>query len=100
VSRPAGVDQLLGEVRAELERAVAKFPTWPTDPLHAAGVVGEEAGELYKAVLQRVYEPHKASIEDVRAEAIQTAAMAVRFLLSVDRYEFQRCAQHEQGRAE
>lgn len=26
------------DVKAELDRAVAKFPTWPTDPLHAVAV--------------------------------------------------------------
>ena len=28
----------------ELDRAIAKFPTWPTDPLHALAVLGEEFG--------------------------------------------------------
>jgi hypothetical protein len=31
-------------VLAELDRATRKFPTWPTDPLHAVAVLGEEAG--------------------------------------------------------
>lgn len=31
---------------AEVERAVAKFPTWPTDAMHALAVLGEEVGEL------------------------------------------------------
>ncbi len=87
---------VVGEIMAEIDRAVAKFPTWPTDPLHAVGVVGEEFGELGKAVLQQVYEPHKNSPGDVRKEAVQTAAMAIRFLLSIDTYEFSKGVQHEQ----
>lgn len=83
-----GGQAMLSAVLAELARAVDKFPTWPTDPLHAIAVLGEEFGELTKAVLQSVYEPHKVQAGDVRSEAIQTAAMALRFLMSLDRYRF------------
>lgn len=84
------------DVLAEVERATRKFPTWPTDPLHAVAVLGEEFGELTKAVLQTVYEPHKVKDGELRTEAVQTAAMALRFLSSLGRYEFARCEQHEQ----
>ncbi|MFA7662912.1 MAG: hypothetical protein WCX88_03270, partial [Patescibacteria group bacterium] len=80
----------------ELERARRKFPTWPNDPLHAVGVVGEEFGELTKAVLQHTYEPQKSSLDDVRSESIQTAAMALRFFVSLRTYQFAACAQHMQ----
>lgn len=85
------------EIDAELFRAIKKFPTWPTDPLHALAVLGEEFGELTKAVLQLTYEPNKATATDVRLEAIQTAAMALRFAESLDVYVYERCEQHEQG---
>lgn len=81
----------------EVEKATRKFPTWPTDPLHALAVLQEEVGELTKEVVQFTYEPHKSSLVAVRVEAIQTAAMALRFLMSLDRYEFQRRAQHSQN---
>lgn len=90
------IGAVLATVRAELDRAVAKFPTWPTDPLHAIGVVQEEAGELAKAVLQAVYEPHKSGPTQVFEEAVQTAAMAVRFLLSSARYIYVPGEQHTQ----
>ena len=32
-------DNVISEVLEEVERATSKFPTWPTDPLHAAGVL-------------------------------------------------------------
>lgn len=86
------VEQVLNEVK----RATVKFPTWPTDPLHALAVLGEEYGELNKAMLQLVYEPHMTSADEVRKEAIQTAAMALRLVMSLDRYEYRRCEQHEQ----
>lgn len=88
----------IGEaVAAELARAVNKFPTWPTDPLHALAVLGEEFGELTKAMLQLTYEPQKTSAAAVRTEAIQTAAMAMRLAMSLGRYEYRQCPQHVQG---
>lgn len=86
----------LNAVCEELEKAIAKFPTWPTDPLHALAVLGEEYGELNKAMLQLVYEPHKTSAEEVRMEAIQTAAMAIRLIASLETYTYVRAAQHKQ----
>ena len=81
----------------EVVRAARKFPTWPTDPLHAVAVLGEEFGELTQATLQTIYEPHKSDVDAVRAEAIQTAAMALRFVMSIDRYNFLPCPQHSQA---
>ncbi len=83
-------------VKAELTRAITKFPTWPTDPFHALAVLGEEVGELTQAVLQTVYEPGKSDFDDVRKEAVQVAAMAIRFIRSLDVYKFQKGEHHEQ----
>lgn len=90
---------LAAEILAEVTRATDKFPTWPTDPLHALAVLGEEFGELTKDVLQSVYEPHKTTRENVRKEAIQTAAMALRFAASLDLYDYRPGTQHSQCRA-
>lgn len=87
---------ILDTVVKEIESATEKFPTWPTDPLHAVAVLGEEYGELQKAVLQFVYEPKKSSREHIEEEAIQTAAMAIRFLLSLNEYSYLGSQQHEQ----
>lgn len=87
---------VIGAVYHELSRAIAKFPTWPTDPLHALAVLGEEFGELTKDVLQMAYEPGKTSAENVRKEAIQTAAMALRFVASIDAYIYKAGEQHRQ----
>lgn len=81
----------------EVGRATYKFPTWPTDPLHALAVLQEEVGELTKEVVQLTYEPHKTNMEAVRREAVQTAAMALRFLMSLDSYVFEAGAQHSQN---
>lgn len=84
------------EVLAEVARATAKFPTWPTDPLHAVAVLGEEFGELTKDMLQLTYEPLKTDTAKVRTEALQTAAMALRLFVSLDRYEYRPSVQHSQ----
>lgn len=100
-------------ILAEVDWATKKFPTWPTDPIHAAAVLAEEAGELQKACLEATYEPGKtrrtfdtippmdlpaAGPDFVRKEAVQTGAMAIRFLMSLEKYAFTRCPQHEQER--
>lgn len=97
LSAPMHPVPVVEDVLAELKRATAKFPTWPTDPLHAMGVLHEEVGELAKAVLQLVYEPHKSTFSDVHAEAVQAAAMALRFLMSLDNYTWLPCEQHSQS---
>lgn len=88
---------IVDQITAEVERATVKFPTWPTDPLHALAVLGEEYGELTKAMLQLTYEPHKTSPEEVKIEAIQTAAMSLRLAMSLDRYEYRHGDQHKQN---
>ena len=50
---------VMQEIQDEITRAVVKFPTWPTDPLHAVAVLNEEVGELNKALLQMTYERDK-----------------------------------------
>lgn len=87
---------IIREVICELERATKKFPTWPTDPLHALAVLGEEFGELTKATLQMTYEPHKVTRAELRLEALQTAAMALRFAASLDVYACKKSEQHQQ----
>ena len=87
---------VIDEVMLELQRATKKYPTWPTDPLHALAVLGEEFGELNKAMLQYTYEPHKSSRADIREEAIQTAAMALRLAMSLSEYDYEPGPQHKQ----
>ena len=87
----------LEHIMVEIHQSMEKYPTWPTDPIHALAVLGEEYGELTKDVLQMTYEPHKSSIQNVRTEAIQTAAMAIRFVMSLDKYEYTALKQHTQS---
>lgn len=88
---------IIDDVLNELERACTKFPEWPTDPLHALAVLGEEFGELTREMLQMTYQPSKTSRERIKEEAIQTAAMAIRLLASLNRYTYYPSAQHRQN---
>jgi len=66
---------------AELKKAEEKHPNWPSDPIHAAAIVAEEAGELVQASLDTTYSG--GSQDRMRAEASQVAAMGLRFLANL-----------------
>lgn len=93
----ASPSDLLRSVMAEVERASSLFPEWPTDPLHAFAILNEEAGELDRAIVQRCYKEHKSKEGDVEEEAVQVAAMALRFIMSLKHYEYKPAAQHDQS---
>jgi NTP pyrophosphatase (non-canonical NTP hydrolase) len=69
-------------IQHEFEKAEHKFPGFPIDPVHAAAVLQEEAGELVQATLQLTYE--NGSIDAVKKEAAQVGAMAIRFLVNLE----------------
>ena len=89
-------EEAMNLIAAEVIKATLKFPTWPTRVIDACAIVGEEAGELTKACLQSTYEQDKSGLDEIRMEAIQTGAMAVRFLMSLHRYDFTPGDQHDQ----
>jgi hypothetical protein len=82
------VESIISDVLAELERARSMWPHWPVDPIHAAAVVSEEAGELVQAANDYSYSG--GDIERMRAEATQTTAMGLRFLAGLAAYERRR----------
>jgi NTP pyrophosphatase (non-canonical NTP hydrolase) len=90
------LQSVLDDVLREHAAALRKFPSWPTDPLHAVAVVQEEVGELTQAVLQTIYEPAKSNPSHVAKEAVQAAAMALRFLVGLNHYEYVRADEHDQ----
>ena len=65
-------------VQIELQRAEEIHPNFPKDMFQQLAIMQEEAGEVTKAVLD--YHFGKDTIEHVREELIQTAAMCVRML--------------------
>lgn len=73
-------------IEKELELARLHHPNWYADPIHASAVIAEESGELTQAALQFTYE--KGNSSDMLNEAIQVAAMAIRFIENFDGYRY------------
>lgn len=73
------MDLIIEEILTELRRAEKKFPYWPFDVIHCAAIVNEESGELIRASLRYSYE-NSGTVQEMKTEAIQTAAMCIRFL--------------------
>ena len=65
-------------IDSELKRAETKHPNWPEDMFRQLAIMNEEAGEVTKAVLHYHYEG--GTIDHVKEELIQTAAMCMRML--------------------
>lgn len=85
--------EALREIGAELDRARELHSAWPTDQIHAAAIVCEESGELIRAAVNHKYQrglhkvealraiAQKLTEDEMRKEAIHTAATAIRFLV-------------------
>jgi len=78
-------EKIISDIFDELRTAEKNFPGWPDNEFEGAAVLGEEFGELQQALLQHKYDGR--SYEAVRIEAIQTAAMAIRFCLNMKESE-------------
>jgi len=78
ITEYAAVDAML----QELERARVKHPQWPTNTLEQVAIMAGESGECLQAALHFV--EGRGDIERVRAEAIQTGAMAIRVLMNLE----------------
>jgi len=72
----------------ELLKAQEKHPNWPTDKIHCAAILGEEAGELLQSSIDYEYAGNSFSKrthhENMIIEAAQTGAMAIRFLMNME----------------
>ncbi|EOI7793727.1 TPA: hypothetical protein ACGIZ8_002846 [Yersinia enterocolitica] len=73
------------EIIDEAIRASSIHPDWPTDALHAVSILSEKSGDLTDAAVN--YHYHDGDLEAVRHEATQVGALALRVLLSIDKYK-------------
>lgn len=65
-----------------LEDAHMKHPNWPENINKQTLIIIEEAGEVAKAVLK--YQDEGGTLEDVKAELHETAAMCLRMLNDIN----------------
>lgn len=78
------LDGLLVAIIDELIAAEDQYPNWPTNLVEQAAIVIEEAGELLQAANNIHHSQKDSTAHDLRREAVQTAAMAIRFALNID----------------
>ena len=96
------LDVVLADICAELSRAKAKHPLWPTDLIHMVGIITEEVGEAMQDAIDLTYwrysgAPGYGSEAEaklhryicLRAELVQVGAMAVRALLALNSISLQ-----------
>ena len=70
--------QIYNPIDAELKRAESIYPDYPKDMFRQLAIMQEEAGEVTKAVLDYCYA--NGTLDQVKEELIQTAAMCMRML--------------------
>lgn len=72
------VDDILFEIKRELEKAKQKHPFFPMDTVWRCAIMMEEAGEAVQAANNVAWED--GDKESLKLELLHTAAMCVRIL--------------------
>lgn len=72
------MEEIIKKITDELERAEALHPDYPNDIYKQLAIITEESGEVAKSVLH--YEYEGGSLQDIKDELVQTAAMCIRML--------------------
>ena len=81
-------EQVIDDIFKELKKAEEKHPGWPADFFEGHAIISEEVGELAQAIIDHKYKGQGLclySLNRIREEAIQVAAMGIRFLLNFER---------------
>ena len=73
--------KIIDEVLEELKSAMEKHQEWPLPIFEAFTVISEEVGELAQAILDYKHDGKK--YENIKKEALQVAAMGLRFLMNL-----------------
>lgn len=69
---------IIAEILMEVGRAEKKHPIWPQCHVKQIAFISEESGELTRA--GNLMNEGVGSFQDIRTEAVHTAATAIRFL--------------------
>lgn len=76
---------IIMNIMAEVARSETIHPAWPRDPVKAASLCSEECGELVRAA--NTYDETRGTTREMIAEAVHTAATAIRFLKNINEEE-------------
>ncbi len=74
------MDKVISDVRKELITAIETHSLF-TSPHHGYAIILEELDELWDEVKKK---RSKRDVKNMRAEAVQVAAMAMKFIMSMD----------------
>lgn len=74
-------------IAKELARAEKKHPNFPENMYEQLAIMQEEAGEVSKAVLH--YHHEGGTLQDVKKELIETAAMCMRMYKALQKSSYQ-----------
>lgn len=85
LTRHGRIADAVKEMLDELEHAEAAHPDWPTEPLHAGAILAEEAGECLRDCVSYDETGREVLLASMSQEAVQTGAMAIRFLINAHR---------------
>ncbi len=77
------LESAICDILTELEFTKEVHPKYYKDVIHAVALVNEEAGEAIAAALDYTY-TEDGSIEHIKKELIQTAAMCFRALENIE----------------
>lgn len=81
-----GFEEAIAEIKKAYEEAVKKHGTgFTSDPIHAAALVAEEAGEAIQAA-NNYYHEATEPIDKFREELAQTGAIVIRALMAIPSY--------------
>jgi len=80
-----GLPPAIRDVLVERAKQDARFGVSNHDPMLWMTILGEEFGELCESVMHTRYGGHKAGPAQMRAEAIQVAAVALAMVEALDR---------------
>ena len=77
------VSESITDILIELARAERLHPYWPTDIVHQTAIMAEESGEAVRAAIRCHYD-EGGSIDDLRTELTQCAALCLRCLVTLE----------------
>lgn len=82
-------EKIIPEILKETSRSHNKFGVQDRHPLEWLAILSEEHGEASKEVVEYSMAGSIEALVNLRTELIQVAAVAINFISSLDRNEFQ-----------